>query len=72
MDQYGAFRYSGISAVPEEREFDYDGENRLIRLEIGSEISYYSYDPSGERVSASESGGSTYFYFARYEVTPNH
>ncbi|WP_319559046.1 carbohydrate-binding domain-containing protein [Marispirochaeta sp.] len=68
MDQYGAFRYSGITATPEEREFDYDGENRLIRLEIGSEVSYYSYDPSGERISSSESGGTTWFFFAGYEV----
>jgi RHS repeat-associated protein len=68
MDQHGALCFSNITYVPEERDFFYDGENRLETLQEGSRFSSYAYDPWGERVSVIADGARTYFFFKGYEV----
>ncbi|WP_026295136.1 RHS repeat-associated core domain-containing protein [Sediminispirochaeta bajacaliforniensis] len=68
MDQHGALCFTNITSVPEERDFFYDGENRLKTLQEGTKFSSYAYDPWGERVSVIADGARTYFFFKGYEV----
>ncbi|MBN2352749.1 MAG: hypothetical protein JXD23_09300, partial [Spirochaetales bacterium] len=63
-----ALRFTATDAPPLTRYIGYDYCNRVTQVTESGDVSLYTYDPSGKRVSKVEGDTTTLYFFTNYEL----